>query len=419
MFALLAAAAVASACVTPPCLAFNGYASWREFVVNRTCCQLCSPGHSCDGRVSTPCNISAGEYQPEAAQLKCLKAAVCDVGTWENVPTSPTSSRRCTPISTCDPLSQVETRQPTSTSDRICTCIDGWAGISQCFPCASLSVGCTTCNLSIASNSSTRVTCSDCIDGYSLDVTAGECIPCTVRDCLRCIAPGVCSKCIDGKRPVLGECACEDSRCAECTNESHCLRCTEPYVLSPITGKCNECTGEMVMVNGTCVAKSQTSTAASNNKSGSVSIYVVAGIVIAVAGGCLVLLLAVYKSVIKPRIAGRTAPVPPPRVATNAGVYSLSGRLLFAFSSHSMLQCGQSMVQTKKNLCYTRAQCCNPLTWHPSQSTQQLAMDRPRLNLLQPKRQTIWGCTIWQATVTRYTTIGQRPMARTMMASIW
>lgn len=316
---LISVCAVATACTVPPCFSFPGSAGWRSKIGNETCCLFCSAGNRCDGRVMVPCNVSAGEYQPATAQNACLIAPGCSVGTWKSQPGTPTSAPVCSAPSTCDTLSQIEIAAPTLTSDRVCACISGWVGTTQCHRCSTLLTGCATCTQQLS-----QVSCTKCADGYTLTDTTlsnATCVPCTVPRCSSCRQANVCSACIDSLLLPGGVCGCTDPRCETCVSE--CTKCKHPYAFDT-TGRCGLCIATHSLVDGECVLMTTTTkkptsstttttestdartslpaSVASNKGATGLPIYITAAISAAAALACVVAAVMMYRYILQRRV---------------------------------------------------------------------------------------------------------------------
>ena len=307
----------AIACNAPPCTSFNGFSSGRSIVGNATCCVLCEAGNRCNGRNMTACNVSAGEYQPAAGQSTCLVAASCSAGTWKSQPGTSTYAHTCSFPSVCDTLSQVEIAAPTPSTDRVCACIAGWVGTTQCHRCTSLIPGCVSCIQQMAS-----VACVKCAPDYTMtDTTLPNvtCIPCAVARCAACNRPNHCSQCTGSVILSEGKCGCTDPNCETCIDE--CTKCKHPYAFDT-AGSCSLCVATHARVDGECVLVTTTTAAAATVTSthssmaapattqkgaSGLPVYITAAVSVLAAVACMVVAVVMYRYILRRRVTAAAA----------------------------------------------------------------------------------------------------------------
>lgn len=85
--------------------------------------------------------------------------------------------------------------------------------------------------------------CQNCSAGYLLAENNQACTPvCNVANCKACLTPGVCSECQPNYRLQALLNTCE----AQC-HDANCLSCSDSQA-----GRCLQCIGPYVLLNGTC-----------------------------------------------------------------------------------------------------------------------------------------------------------------------
>lgn len=117
--------------------------------------------------------------------------------------------------------------------------------IGQCISNQNYTLNCSLSNCLMCSNSTT---CSQCINGYQINSTNGQCIvlPCNITNCFYCMNSSVCNQCNYGYmlNSTSNFCqpsgfGCNITNCLTCLNVQSCSACKPGYQIGLIPNTFN------------------------------------------------------------------------------------------------------------------------------------------------------------------------------------